>query len=289
VTLTRAVQCDLTWTEDRAPVRTDPSAAPGAETEGRADVLKGTARPSLRDRHSCDKPLRPEAATAAAWSRTVFPYALPTRFQFRLNQDTCRVAMKNLKQKALECCSGIQLPAPPDVANSPAHRLDGLGVQCAPHIVLDLHHRLLDNAVHRRPLCANDAVSQHPSWPRGLLFSLASNAHASRQDASIVISRPAQGLRLTSCHSSPLRGGPVACRAPRRQQRSDHGLEEVLNLGRGSGRRDADQRRHQQRHEAVVNPLRHGPIPERRCQPGLSAERNTAVRAIPTRITPRGG
>jgi len=32
--------------------------------------------------------LRPEAATAAAWSRTVFPYALPTRFQFRLNQDT---------------------------------------------------------------------------------------------------------------------------------------------------------------------------------------------------------
>jgi hypothetical protein len=68
-------------------VRTDPSAAPGAETEGRVVALNGTARPSLRDRHLCDKPSRPEAATQAAWSRTVFPYALPSRFQFTLNQD----------------------------------------------------------------------------------------------------------------------------------------------------------------------------------------------------------
>lgn len=68
-------------------MRTDPSAAPGAETEGRVVALNGTARPSLRDRHLCDKPSRPEAATQAAWSRTVFPYALPSRFQFTLNQD----------------------------------------------------------------------------------------------------------------------------------------------------------------------------------------------------------
>jgi hypothetical protein len=68
-------------------VRTDPSAAPGAETEGRAGALNGAARPSLRDRHLCDKPSRPEAATEAAWSRTLFPYALPARFQFTLNQD----------------------------------------------------------------------------------------------------------------------------------------------------------------------------------------------------------
>ena len=27
------------------------------------------------------------AVTEAAWSRTVFPFALPTRFQFTLNQD----------------------------------------------------------------------------------------------------------------------------------------------------------------------------------------------------------
>jgi len=31
-----ALQTQLTWAEDRAPVRTDPSADPGAETEGRA-------------------------------------------------------------------------------------------------------------------------------------------------------------------------------------------------------------------------------------------------------------
>jgi hypothetical protein len=43
VTLTRAVRCDSTLTEDRAPVRTDPSAVPGAETEGRAVALNGTA------------------------------------------------------------------------------------------------------------------------------------------------------------------------------------------------------------------------------------------------------
>ena len=64
MTLTRAVQCDLTWTEDRAPVRTDPSAAPRAETEGRAVARHGAALPSLRDRHQCDKPLRQDAATA---------------------------------------------------------------------------------------------------------------------------------------------------------------------------------------------------------------------------------
>jgi hypothetical protein len=28
------------------------------------------------------------APSRAAWSRTVFPYALPMRFQFTLNQDT---------------------------------------------------------------------------------------------------------------------------------------------------------------------------------------------------------
>jgi len=63
-------------------------AAPGAETQGRAVARNGTARPSLRDRHLCDKPSRPEAATKAARSRTVFSYALPSRFQFTLNQDS---------------------------------------------------------------------------------------------------------------------------------------------------------------------------------------------------------
>jgi hypothetical protein len=86
MTLTRPVQCDSTWTEDRAPVKDRSRADPGAETEGRAVAFQGAARPSLRDRHSCDKPSRPEAATQAAGSRTVFPYAHPARFQFTVNQ-----------------------------------------------------------------------------------------------------------------------------------------------------------------------------------------------------------
>jgi hypothetical protein len=69
-------------------VRTDPSAAPGAETEGRVVALNGTARPSLGYRHLGYNPTGREAATQAAWSRTVFPYALPSRFQFTLNQDS---------------------------------------------------------------------------------------------------------------------------------------------------------------------------------------------------------
>ena len=87
MTLTRAVQCDSTWTEDRAPVRTDPSADPGSRPKV-AVAFQGAARPSLRDRHLCEKPSRPEAATQAVWSRTVFPYAHPARFQFTVNQDT---------------------------------------------------------------------------------------------------------------------------------------------------------------------------------------------------------
>jgi hypothetical protein len=78
-------------------VKTDPSADPGAETEGRAVAFQGAARPSLRDRHSCEKPSRPEAATTAARSRTVFSYAQPARFQFTVNQDTSRVLPQHRK------------------------------------------------------------------------------------------------------------------------------------------------------------------------------------------------
>lgn len=62
-------------------------AVQGVEADGRVDALNGTARPSLRDRHLFDKPPRLEAAIQAAWSRTVFSYALSSRFQFMLNQD----------------------------------------------------------------------------------------------------------------------------------------------------------------------------------------------------------
>jgi hypothetical protein len=56
----------MTWAEDRATVGTDPSADPGAKTEGRAeDPLACSARSSLplRDWHQSGKSL---AATAAS-------------------------------------------------------------------------------------------------------------------------------------------------------------------------------------------------------------------------------
>ena len=50
----------MTWAEDRATVGTDPSADPGAKTEGRAGIhLACSARSShpLRDWHQCGKSL----------------------------------------------------------------------------------------------------------------------------------------------------------------------------------------------------------------------------------------
>ena len=100
-------------------MRTDPSAAPGAETEGRADAFNSTARPSLRDRHLCDKPSRPEAATPAACSRTVFPYALPTRFQFTLNQDiSSRATMVKTERAAIENRAAGNVTIHPDTIES---------------------------------------------------------------------------------------------------------------------------------------------------------------------------
>jgi len=54
----------MTWAEDRALLRSNPSADPGAKTEGRAVRHYAAARPStLRDWHQSDKPSRPDAAT----------------------------------------------------------------------------------------------------------------------------------------------------------------------------------------------------------------------------------
>jgi hypothetical protein len=52
-----ALRCSMTWTEDRALLRSNPSAAPGAETEARAPFFTDGARSSsLRDRPECVKP-----------------------------------------------------------------------------------------------------------------------------------------------------------------------------------------------------------------------------------------
>ena len=53
----------LTWTEDRATQRCDPSAVPGAKTRGGAGLRLAPLPSSLRDWHQSDKPSRQDAAT----------------------------------------------------------------------------------------------------------------------------------------------------------------------------------------------------------------------------------
>ena len=83
-----ALRCLTAWTEDRATQRCDPSAVPGAETEGRADAVRSAARPyqPLRDRHESDKPSRQDAAPRPAGCISRFANARRPKFQFTLNQ-----------------------------------------------------------------------------------------------------------------------------------------------------------------------------------------------------------
>ena len=82
-----ALRCLTAWT-DRATQRCDPSAAPGAETEVRADAVRSAARTyqPLRDRHESDKPSRQDAATRPAGCASRFANARRPKFQFTLNQ-----------------------------------------------------------------------------------------------------------------------------------------------------------------------------------------------------------
>ena len=82
-----AAQSKATWTQDRAPVRTDPSGVPGAETEGRAASLPPAFIP-LRDQHQREKPSRHEAATSSTGCASQLANANLPKVQFPLNQDT---------------------------------------------------------------------------------------------------------------------------------------------------------------------------------------------------------
>ena len=84
------LQRKAAWAEDRATQRCDPSADPGAKTEGRAvcNLTAAAARPStLRDWHESDKPSRHDAATLPAGCPPQFANADRQEFQFPLNQD----------------------------------------------------------------------------------------------------------------------------------------------------------------------------------------------------------
>ena len=83
-----ALRCLMTWTEDRALLRSNPSAAPGDETEARTPLFSDGVRSSwLRDRPECVKPSRHDAATRLAGCITPLANDGRTKFQFTVNQD----------------------------------------------------------------------------------------------------------------------------------------------------------------------------------------------------------
>ena len=83
------LQPPMAWAEDRALLRSNPSADPGAKTEGRAVRTAAAARPStLRDWHESDKPSRQNAATSQAGCPSRLANAKQQEFQFPVNQDT---------------------------------------------------------------------------------------------------------------------------------------------------------------------------------------------------------
>jgi hypothetical protein len=85
-----ALQPTMTWAEDRATQRCDPSAVPGAKTEGRAvhRINPWTAQTSfLRDWHQSDKPSQQDAAILTTRCRSSCVNRKPAKFQFTLNQD----------------------------------------------------------------------------------------------------------------------------------------------------------------------------------------------------------
>lgn len=83
------LQPTMTWAEDRATQRCDPSADSGAET----GVGIGLRRPiplpfhSLRDWHESDKPSRQDAAILQAGCPLQLANPSRLKFQFTVNQD----------------------------------------------------------------------------------------------------------------------------------------------------------------------------------------------------------
>ena len=83
-------QSPSTWAEDRATQRCDPSAVPGAKTEGRAVLASGGHPISLhlRNWHQSAKPSRHDAATVLTRCPSSIANADLPKFQFTVNQDS---------------------------------------------------------------------------------------------------------------------------------------------------------------------------------------------------------
>ena len=82
-----ALQPDSAWAEDRALLRSNPSAVPGAKTDGAARGRSVLHSPD-RDWHQSDKPSQQDAATASVGCPSQIANNHQPIFQFPLNQDT---------------------------------------------------------------------------------------------------------------------------------------------------------------------------------------------------------
>jgi hypothetical protein len=85
-----AAQSSPTWVEDRATQRCDPSADPGAETEGRA-ALRPPTFTRLRDQHQSAKPSWHEAAKFPTGRPSQVANVNRHKFHFPLNQHRGRI------------------------------------------------------------------------------------------------------------------------------------------------------------------------------------------------------
>ena len=106
-----ALQPDSAWAEDRATQRCDPSADPGAKTEGAA-----RGRPHFphqdRDWHQSAKPSRQHAATPPARSPSPLANADRSTFQFPLNQDMSNLRRTRVGMFTIEKAAPIEAVAP---------------------------------------------------------------------------------------------------------------------------------------------------------------------------------
>ena len=90
-----ALQRQSAWTEDKATLRSDLSADPGAKTDGAA---RGRPVSTHRDWHQSAKPSRHDAATAPARCPSPLANAKRRSFQFPLNQDTTKTIIEGFKK-----------------------------------------------------------------------------------------------------------------------------------------------------------------------------------------------
>jgi len=113
----RALQPHSAWAEDRATQRCDPSAVPGAKTDGAA-----RGRPVLhtphRDWHPSDKPSQQDAATALAGCPSQLANTDRSTFQFPLNQDRIILSISGFTEGAK---NGASVPKTPRLLLDHSH------------------------------------------------------------------------------------------------------------------------------------------------------------------------